>query len=172
MKSLLINTTVMRTLYVLAFSLIASFSHASGHASGKVHIVQMLNKSTVDTKQKMVYEPSIIKVNVGDVVKFVSTDPGHNSSSVKCMLPPGAKDWASKINKDFEVTFEKDGTYGYMCTPHYGMGMVGVVLVGNHKVNYDEAKAIKHRGKAKKRFKEAFAQIDELGVDKFVPIHK
>ncbi|MEN2494530.1 MAG: Plastocyanin [Hyphomicrobiaceae bacterium hypho_1] len=171
MNSVLPNLSVIRILCIIAFSLITTLSHASGHASGKVHVVQMLNKSTVDKKQKMVFEPSIVKVNVGDVVRFVSTDSGHNSSSIKEMLPSGAKKWESKINKDFEVTFEQDGTYGYMCTPHYGMGMVGVVLVGDHKVNYEAAKNANHRGKAKKRFKEVFAKIDEQGADKFVPAH-
>ena len=159
-----LSRLVSRALCVLAFSFIATFSQASE----KVHIVQMLNKSTVDKKQRMVFEPSIIKVNVGDTVRFVSKDPGHNSASLKGMLPKGAEKWKSRISKDFEITFDKDGTYGYICSPHYGLGMVGVVLVGDYKVNYDEAKKKTHRGRAKKRFKDIFAKIDEMGAETFV----
>lgn len=145
----------------LTTAAVMTFAVAS-HAAGKVHIVEMLNKSSADNKERMVFEPRLVRIDVGDTVRFVSKDRGHNSASIKGMLPPDAKKWKSRLGKDFEITFEKDGTYGYMCSPHYGLGMIGVVLVGDYRQNLEQAAKKRHRGKAKKRFKQIFAQIDEM----------
>ena len=53
-----------------------------------------------------------------------------------------------KIDQDIAVTFDKPGVYGVKCLPHYGMGMVALVVVGT-PVNLDDAKAVSHPGKAK-----------------------
>ena len=55
------------------------------------------------------------------------------------------------------VTFDKDGVYGVKCAPHYAMGMVALIEVGQ-PVNLDEAKAVKHTGKAKTVFAELLGQ--------------
>lgn len=128
-------------------------------AAGKVHVVQMLNKSTTNKKERMVFEPSVINIDVGDTVRFVSKDRGHNTASIKGMLPSGAEKWKSRIGKDFEVTYTADGTYGYMCSPHYGLGMVGVVLVGDYSRNLEQVAAKRHPSKARKRFDKMFAKI-------------
>ena len=67
---------------------------AEGHT---VHEVMMYNKDPADSKRKMVFTPDIIEVNVGDVVRFVSAQKGHNSASIKGMLPDGAEKWKGKI---------------------------------------------------------------------------
>ena len=41
----------------------------------------------------MVFEPAVLNVEVGDTVTFLPTDMGHNSASVKGLLPSGAKEW-------------------------------------------------------------------------------
>ena len=154
---------IAATVAVLSFS-----QHAN--AAGKVHVVEMLNKSTTNKKERMVFEPSIIKVDVGDTVRFVSKDRGHNSASIKGMLPDGAKKWKSRLGKDFEVTFDKDGTYGYMCSPHYGLGMVGAVLVGDYRQNLENVIKRRHPGKAGKRFKKIFAEIQAMGSSDASPL--
>ena len=65
----------------------------------------------------------------------------------------------SKINDDFEITVTEEGIYGYQCTPHYGMGMVGLILVGDYSANLEQVSTVKHRGRAKKVFDEL---LDEL----------
>ena len=52
------------------------------------------------------------------------------------------------MNEDVTVTFTKPGVYGVKCKPHYAMGMVAVVVVGE-PVNLEAAKAVKQMGKAK-----------------------
>ena len=63
------------------------------------------------------------------------------------------------MNKDFVLTVEKDGVYGVKCTPHYGMGMIALISVGE-PTNIEAARAVKQKGKAKSRFQDVFAEYD------------
>jgi pseudoazurin len=76
------------------------------------------------------------------------------------MAPEGAEPFKGKMNQDVTVAFEKPGVYGYQCKPHYAMGMVGLVVVGDPAVNLDAAKAAPQKGKARNRFQAAFAAIE------------
>ena len=46
------------------------------------------------------------------------------------MLPADATPFVGKVNQDVTVTFDKPGVYGVKCLPHYGMGMVALIVVG------------------------------------------
>jgi pseudoazurin len=116
--------------------------------------VKMLNKGE---KGAMVFEPDLIHAAPGDTIKFVPTDKGHNAESIKGMLPEGVEAFKSKMNEEFVLTVEKDGVYGVKCTPHYGMGMVALIVAGE-RANLEDAKAAKQSGKAKKAFEGLFAQ--------------
>lgn len=119
------------------------------------HQVMMLNKGK---KGAMVYEPDFIVAAPGDTVTFVPTDKSHNAESIKGMIPDDATAFKGKMNEQITVTLEKEGVYGVKCLPHYGMGMVALIVVGK-PVNLDQAKAVKQTGKAKKVFEELLAQV-------------
>lgn len=137
---------------------------AASHAT--VHEVLMLNKDPDDPKKKMLFSPHMLEVNAGDTVKFVPADKGHNSESIKGMLPKGVDKWKSKINKEIEVTFDTPGFYGYQCKPHANMGMIGLIVVnGEGKLdNLEDAKGAKQRGKAKKAWKKLWKEADAVGL--------
>ena len=116
----------------------------------------MLNKGAKGT---MVFEPDFIVAAPGDTVTFVPTDKSHDAESVKDMLPEGATPFKGKMNEQVTMTVDKEGVYGVKCTPHYGMGMVALVVVGK-PANLDQAKAAKHPGKAKKVFAELLSQAE------------
>ena len=118
--------------------------------------VKMLNKGA---KGMMVFEPDLVKVQPGDTVTFVATDPGHDAQSVPGMLPEGAQPFEGKIGKDVTVTFTQPGVYGIKCKPHYVMGMVGVVVVGDPSSNLEAAKQAKNPGKAGKLFTELLGSL-------------
>lgn len=124
-------------------------------AFAETHEVKMLNKGETGS---MVFEPAYVAAEPGDTVTFVSVDKGHNAEGIKGMLPDGVTPFKSKMSKDFSLVVEAEGLYGIKCTPHYGMGMVALIQVGE-AVNLDAASAVKQRGKAKKRFVEIFAQV-------------
>lgn len=62
------------------------------------------------------------------------------------------------MNEQITVTLTQEGVYGVKCTPHYGMGMVALIVVGK-PLNLDQAKAVKQTGKAKEVFAELFEQV-------------
>ena len=120
--------------------------------------VHMLNKGA---EGAMVFEPAFVKVAPGDTITFIPTDKGHNVETIKGMIPEGAEAFKSKINENFKVTFDKAGAYGVKCTPHVGMGMVGVVVVGDAPANLDAVKTGKLPKKARERMD---AAITALGL--------
>lgn len=128
--------------------------------------VDMLNKHPEDKKQRYVFYPRVVSVKPGDTVLFKLVDRGHNSASIKGMLPEGAEDWNGKINKDVEVVFDTPGFYGYMCTPHSTVGMVGLVVVeGEGKMdNLEDAQSVKHRGKSKQAWEDIWEEAEEMGL--------
>jgi pseudoazurin len=120
----------------------------AGGAFAAEHVINMVNKGADGTA--MVFEPSYVKAAVGDTVKFVPVDKGHFAVALPGMWPEGVAEAKGKMNQEFTVTLEKDGIYGFKCTPHYAMGMVAMVQVGTGAVT-DEIKAIKLPGKAGER---------------------
>ena len=88
-----------------------------------------------------------IRVEPGDTVTFVPTDKGHNSASV--VIPDGAEPWNGKLSQEIAVTLTVPGLYAYKCLPHFGLGMVGLIAVGDPSINLDAVAAGKHPGKAK-----------------------
>ncbi len=118
------------------------------------HEIKMLNKGTAGV---MVFEPNFLKIAPGDSVKFIPADKGHNAESVPGMLPADAQPFVGKINEEIDVTFTQAGAYGVKCKPHYGMGMVALIVVGE-PANVDEAGAVKHPGKAKQTFADLLAK--------------
>ena len=137
---------------MLKFTLLAGAAAAIALASPAAaadHVVKMLNKGKAGM---MVFEPALVKVALGDTVTFVPTDKVHNAESIAGMIPAGAAAFKGKMSQPLKVTFSKPGLYGYKCLPHYGMGMVGVVIVGNAGSNLAVAQKVSHPGKAKQVF--------------------
>ena len=126
---------------------------AAGAHAAEVE-VKMLNKGAAGA---MVFEPALVKIAPGDTVKFVPTDKSHNAETVPEMLPAGAEPFIGKLNEQVDVTFKQNGVYGIKCKPHYGMGMVALVVVGE-PTNLEAAAAAKHPGKAKQVFADLVAK--------------
>lgn len=137
--------------------LFAGFALTAAPAAAKEHQVKMLNKGADGSL--MVFEPAFIKIAPGDTVKFLATQKGHNAESVAGMAPAGGTVFKGKINEEIVVRFNKTGLYGYKCLPHTGMGMVGLVQVGN-AANKGQvtAAAQKLPGLGKKRMNELLAK--------------
>lgn len=94
----------------------------------ETHEVKMLNRNETGP---MVYEPDFLEIAPGDTVKFLGTTSGHNAATVEGMAPEGYEGFLGKINEEIEVTLDRRGFYGVKCSPHYGMGMVMVIRVGD-----------------------------------------
>lgn len=146
---------------VMALAAFALLMNASMALAAEVE-VRMLNKGA---EGLMVFEPSLVKIQPGDTVKFVASDKSHNAETIKGMLPEGAAPFAGKMNEDVVVTFDKAGAYGVKCMPHYAMGMVALVVVGKPD-NLDAVKALPQSGKAKQVFAALFDRLAQQAAAK------
>ena len=139
----------------MTLATIAVFVGLAGPAMAAEIQVKMLNRGTDGV---MVFEPALVKIEPGDTVKFVATDKGHNAETIKGMFPADSTPFAGKLGEDVNVTFDKPGVYGVKCLPHYGMGMVALIVVGTPG-NLAEAKAVPQTGKAKQVFSGLFDKL-------------
>ncbi len=139
----------------LALALAASFLLA-GTAIAADHEVRMLNKDSEG--RAMQFEPAFLQIAVGDTVTFIAADKGHNSESIPEIAPEGAEPWKGKINEEIAVTFDQEGYYGYKCLPHFAMGMVGLIQVGEPAAAPDPSLADGLPSRAKTRMGELIAE--------------
>jgi len=142
----------MKAILIGAAALVAMASPAAA----KDHIVQMKNTGAAGA---MVFEPALVRAKPGDRIRYVPTDPSHNAETIPTMLPAGVASSKGGMNKEFVLTVTKPGLYGIKCQPHYSMGMVGLVQVGNGpSPNLAQAKAAKLPPFAAKRMNAMLAQ--------------
>ena len=120
-------------------------------------IIEMLNKRG---KEKMLYGQDVAKIDVGQTITWTPDSKGHNVQFVS--VPEGVEKVKSKLSKEFSYTFEQEGVYLYVCTPHASMGMIGMVIVGESDVNLDEVLDYKFRGKSKKKFKKILKSLEDV----------
>ena len=118
--------------------------------------VEMLNKR--DDGAKMVYSEDIARIDVGDTITWVPTSKGHNVEFIAG--PDGfAIPKKSKNSKEVSITFDDPGIYYYWCTPHKGMGMIALVVVGGDKSNIEDIAGAKAVGKSKKKLAALLSEL-------------
>lgn len=119
--------------------------------------VKMLNRGE---NGSMVFEPDYVELKPGDSVKFRVGHKSHNAASIDGMVPEGYAGFKGQINEEIEVTFETSGFYGIKCSPHFAMGMVMLIKVGDAELTEAFRKA-EVPGRARGRFDAIFARIDQ-----------
>jgi pseudoazurin len=116
--------------------------------------IEMLNKDA--NGNTMVYSEDIARIDVGDTITWVPTSKGHN---VEMISSPNEMTFKSKNGKEATITFDVPGIYYYWCTPHKGMGMIGLVVVGGDTSNIDNVAQAKAMGKSKKKLKKLLGEV-------------
>ena len=116
--------------------------------------IEMLNKDS--NGNKMVYSEELALINAGDTITWVPTSKGHN---VEMVASPNKMKFKSKNGKEAKITFEEPGIYYYWCTPHKGMGMIGLVVVSGETYNKDQIAKAKAMGKSKKKLKKLLGEL-------------
>ena len=139
------NTNIYMEFFMRQFLVIFTMLFIQFDLYGANHSVKMLNQGPTGV---MVFEPAYLKIKIGDSVTFESTDAAHNSASIPGMIPSSASSWNGGLSQDLTVMFDVAGIYGYQCTPHSMMAMVGVIQVGDDKSNLDSAKAVAQQFKS------------------------
>ena len=142
--------------------LIWSLAFLGGFFSGQSLVfaadmtIDMLNKDA--NGNKMVYSKEVAKVAVGETITWLPASKGHNVEIIAA--PDGFNiPKKSKNGKEVSITFEVPGIYYYWCTPHKGMGMIGLVVVGDDTSNKDKIAKAKALGKSKKKLKKLLSEL-------------
>ena len=138
----------MRVLTIIAALLMSTSAIAADMT------IEMLNKDAAGNK--MVFSEEIARVDIGDTITWLPTTKGHN---VEMIASPNDMKLKSKNGKEVKVSFEEAGIYYYWCTPHKGMGMIGLVVVGGDTSNKDQIAKAKAMGKSKKKLKKLLADL-------------
>ena len=107
--------------------IVAVMSVITNAAFAAEHIVEMKN---MGADGSMVFEPAVVRAEIGDTVRFVATDMAHNSVSADGLIPAGANTWQGDMNEEVVVTLGEEGVYVYQCAPHLALGKVGVIVAG------------------------------------------
>ncbi|NQY51796.1 MAG: copper-binding protein [Piscirickettsiaceae bacterium] len=98
------------------------------------------------------FKPTVIRISIGDTVSWDKMS-GHTTETIQGMIPQDAKGWMSAISENFTTPpLTVEGIYFYKCTPHWGAGMGGVVIVGE-PTNLASIEGTKPRGAAKRLLK-------------------
>ncbi|WP_299793948.1 pseudoazurin [uncultured Marivita sp.] len=137
-----------------SFAMAAALSLAPFAALADIIEVKMLNRGEAGA---MVFEPRFVSANVGDTVKFIAVDKGHNAETMNGMVPEGQEPFKGKINEEIAVEMTAEGTIGVICKPHLGMGMVMVIQVGDAEIAEDFLD-VKMPKRAEAKFEEAIAE--------------
>ena len=149
---------IMNKFNILAFTICLFLT---GNVYSAQYEVKMLSSHN---GQMMVFEPPVINIQPGDTVRWLNANPGHNTASIDSMIPSNAKGWNGKMNEEIVVKFTEQGVYGYKCTPHYILGMVGLVIVGSSDSNFEKVKVLAEEEQSKfatnkNRFSEYFSLV-------------
>ena len=135
---------------VFAFVFFANLAYA------KTVEIEMLNKD--GSGRKMVYSEELVHVDAGDTVKWLPTSKGHNVEIVAA--PEGFEiPKKSKNGKEVSIEFTEIDIYYYWCTPHKGMGMIGLIVVDGDTSNKDVIAKAKAMGKSKKKLKALLGEL-------------
>ena len=113
-------------------------------------IIDMLNLR--EDGERMVYSQDVVNIEVGDTVKWLPKDGGHN---VEFVAGPDTFEIPSKsyINREVSIKFDIPGIYLYVCSPHSIMGMIGLIVVGNDTSNKKKIASYDIGGKGSKKLK-------------------
>ena len=112
------------------------------------------------TAQGLKYAPLVIVIAPGDTVAWENMS-SHDTQAMEGLVPEGSEMWHSAMGDNFQRTFNQQGIYIYKCTPHFGAGMGGVIIVGK-PVNLEAIKAATVKGAAKRLVKKAIQAAEAL----------
>ena len=138
---------------------VAATPEPSIRTTGRVIKIEMLTRDPDDPAGLQVFRPRLVHAKVGDTIRFIPTDVGHNSTSIPGMIPEGAEGWDGPINTEVTYVIPKPGVYGFKCLPHYAAGMIGLIVVeGGSDADLAAAKGLSHPGRAGGEFAEMFEE--------------
>ena len=115
------------------FSLVAALLLALSSVTVTAQENHLINAQT------RIFAPDILYIQPGDSVQWQNMT-SHDTVSIEGLIPEGAQPWRGAIGENLGITLTVEGVYAYVCEPHIGFGMMGVIVVGK-PVNIDASMA-------------------------------
>lgn len=112
------------------------------------------------TAQGLKFDPLVVKIKPGDTVAWRNMST-HNSEAIEGLIPEGAELWNSPMSENYRRTFTQEGIYVYKCTPHFGAGMGGAIIVGD-PVNLEQIKNADASGAAGRLTRKAISEAESM----------
>lgn len=122
--------------------------------------IQMLNKN--DEGERMVFSQELIEAEVGDKIRFIPTDKGHNAQSVGDALPKDQEPFRGRINEQIVYEITEPGLTAVICLPHQTMGMVALIVASGDVSNAEDVRDARVRGKGGEKLDALVDQAVEL----------
>jgi len=94
--------------------------------NAKEHQVKLLTANS--SGQMMIMEPEFLNIEKGDSVRFIPSDASHNVQSL--VVPEGGVTFNTRMGESVVIDFDTEGAFLYKCTPHFALGMIGIIQVG------------------------------------------
>ncbi|MEW9922183.1 plastocyanin/azurin family copper-binding protein [Marimonas sp. MJW-29] len=142
----------------LLMSAVASIALAAP-AFADVIEIEMLNRT--DDGRVMAFSQELIVAEVGDIIRFIPTDRGHNAQSVDGAIPEGQEGFKGRINQEVEFEITAPGLTAVVCQPHVSVGMAALIVAGGDTSNAEAVLDARIRGKAGDKIEELVAQAQE-----------
>lgn len=109
---------------------------ATAVAAQEVIEVEMLTRG--EDGARNVFGQELIQAEVGDTIRFVPTQKGHNAQSVRDAVPEGQEAFRGSINQEVDYEVTETGLTAVICLPHQALGMVALVMVGDDVSNAEQ----------------------------------
>ncbi len=125
--------------------------------------VEMLNRDA--DGNNMVFGQELIEAEVGDVIRFMPTDPGHNAQSVDGAIPEGQEAFRGRINQEVEYEVTEAGLTAVICQPHVGLGMAALIVAGEDTSNADAVLEARIPGRSGDKIEELVEEARAMTED-------
>ena len=142
---------------IRGFGILLMLLPLSSDAAPKV--IEMLNRQN---DEMMVFSIPLLQVESGETVTFKATDLTHSVAFIDGGVPTDVPPLKGVFNTDTSYTFEKPGIYVYKCPAHYGMGMIGAVVVDRNHHNLAAIKSLELMPAAQKRLSQILSQLTKV----------
>lgn len=136
--------------------LLAVFSSALSHS--------VLAADVKVNAEARMFKPAIVYIQPGDTVQWANMTSHNVVSYVAPEGSAGFGEHGKLPGGSFSATPDKEGIYGYVCEPHVGFGMVGVVVVGNPTQEMKDAAMEKAAADLQGPFRRLIGSIKKVEV--------
>ena len=155
------QTIVLAVLFVIAGAVAGAYAAEQTSAEKPIEVDQVTDVTASDASLMFQFKPSLLRLKVGQKVRFLNSRGQHSVVSIKRMWPEGVPHINLTNLSAADITFNKPGVYGLTCKVHGRFGMVMLIAVGNELSNLEQARKGLPSGRAGARMKQLMSELEK-----------